>query len=186
MLMVMPAAVGVVVVFLCGMLMVMPSAVGVVVVFLCGMLMVMPAAVGVVMLFLCGMLMVMPAAVGVVVVFLCGMLMVMPSAVGVVVVFLCGMLMVMPAAVGVVMKRLHLLGYILKCHFVLFFTVQLHAGMVSSFRLRMVIAATVFTGMLRVLMLLLSRQVGNKPQRCQGNKQLRCFHCFSVKWGFRY
>ncbi len=126
-------------------------------------LVVMPAAVRVVVLMrsLRSVLVVMPAAVRVVVLMrsLRCVLVVMPAAVRVVVLMrsLRSMLVVMPAAVRVVvlMPGSRLPGSRLKRHFVQFFSIEFHPGMVTSGRIHMVVAAAVFSAVGIVHMLLL-------------------------------
>ena len=136
----------------------------------------MPAAVGVVMRFF-GRLgravsVVMPAAVGVVMRFF-GRLgravsVVMPAAVAVVMRFF-GRLgravgVVMPAAVAVVMGFSRPTGSTFKRHFVKFFTIQLHPGMVTTGSIHQVIPAAVFSAVGGVVMRLLRRHNRSKAQ----------------------
>ena len=87
---------------------------------------------------------------------------------------------VVAAAVGVVMGLVRHTGSPLKRHFMQFFSIQRHAGMVATGGLHMVIAAAVFPAVGGMMVFLLSRKNRSKPQRCKGNGQKITFHCFSV------
>ena len=87
---------------------------------------------------------------------------------------------VMTAAIRMVMGRLRHAGGTLKSHFMQFFTIQRHSGMVATGGLYKVITAAVFAAGGGVMMFLLSRKHRSKPQRCQSQGQQITFHCFSV------
>ena len=108
---------------------------------------------------------------------------VMAAAVGVVVslsMFPITVCVVVAAAVGVVVGLVRHTGSPLKRHFMQFFSIQRHAGMVATGGLHMVIAAAVFPAVGGMMVFLLSRKNRCKPQRCKGNGQKITFHCFSV------
>ena len=72
---------------------------------------------------------------------------------------------VMTAAICMVMGRLRHAGGTLKSHFMQFFTIQRHSGMVATGGLYKVITAAVFAAGGGVMMFLLSRKHRSKPQR---------------------